>query len=147
MPFFVDLPPATKHVERTHIQYNRDDKDSAKVSDINTLKLDEDLMETVYLSERFDALVKAWKNNTFFESSMSRIIEDPNFQAILAMEEKAVPFIINEIEKEPSVLVWALNMITERSVESRQRLTVTEACKRWVKDFNQNKIQFRGINN
>ncbi|RXG24291.1 hypothetical protein [Leeuwenhoekiella aequorea] len=141
MPFIVDLPPTSKSLERTYIQRNTNDKESGDISDINTLKLDQDLMEQVYLSARFDILVENWKNNTMFQSSISKITSDQNFMDIIEMGERAIPLIINEIEKEPSVLVWALNIITNNRIDSRQRLTVTEACKKWVSNFKRGKIR------
>jgi len=146
MPFIVDLPPTYKHIERTSIQYNKTDIDAVGNDlDLNTLKLDQDLMEHVYLTEKFNSLVSAWKKNTMIESSISRIIEDNNFQEILALEEKAIPLIINEIEKEPSILVWALNMITNSTLESKKRLTVEDACSKWVKEYKRAQSQHRII--
>ena len=71
---------------------------------------------------------------------MAGIIEDENFQEILKMGKDAIPLIINQINKNPSQLVWALNIITNSRLKSRQRLTLTEACKKWVKLFNSGKI-------
>lgn len=143
MPFTADLPPNNKQVYKTHIQINRYENDSTNISDINTLKLDRDLMEDIYLSGKFDALVKNWKQNSMFQSSISKIIEDENFQEIISMGERAIPLIIDEVERNPSLLVWALNIIQDKTVESRQRLTVTQACQKWVKDFHTGKIKLK----
>jgi len=78
-------------------------------------------------------LNKAWSSNTKLQSSVVNIIDDVNFKRIIEMGEKAIPLIIDEIDKNPSSLVWALNIITNTTLSSTQRLTVSEACRRWVR--------------
>ena len=84
---------------------------------------------------RFDLHLQRWKDNTMFLSSASSIISDPDFQAIVDMGKFAVPFIKEEITNEPSTLVWALNLIFGRRISNNPHLTITEACKLWVKEI------------
>ena len=82
---------------------------------------------------RFLNYYNEWCNNTKFLSSIKAVIEDENFKAIVAMGQRAVPFIIDEIDIHPSNLVWALNLIFERKITDRKDITITDACKLWVK--------------
>lgn len=89
----------------------------------------------VFDEMRFKQFKQAWEQNTMFMSSAQSIIEDPNFQGIVAMGERAVPYIINDIEKSPSTLVWALNIIYKRKITDKPNTSISEACKLWVKHF------------
>jgi len=81
----------------------------------------------------FNELVSNWKHNTMFSSSVQQIIDDSNFQKIVALKGQSVPFILLEIQNQPSMLVWALNLIYGTKISNNPNLTVTEACKLWVK--------------
>ncbi len=83
----------------------------------------------------FDALESSWKKETRFSSSISDIINQRDFQAIVSMGTQAVPFIGQSIETQPSTLVWALNMIFKVKISEKKDLTITEACKLWVKEL------------
>ena len=76
-----------------------------------------------------------WEKKTLFLSSTKAIIENADFQAIVAMGYSAVPFIIEEIDNKPSTLVWALNLIYNRKVTDNPNITIPEACKLWVKEL------------
>lgn len=103
--------------------------DTAKyISDVNN-EADEQL-DMHFL---FNNLVAQWKENTMFCSSAKNIIEDKNFQAIVALGKKAVPYIVNEINLCPSTLVWALNIIYNKKITDRPNVTVSDACRLWVK--------------
>jgi hypothetical protein len=133
MPFIV-LPPTPVDIPRTTLEYVQSESNLLDVAPVlKNLRLDEDFFENVYLKDKFANLYKAWITNTRLQSSVFSIIEDNNFKRIIEMGEKAIPLIIEEIDKNPSTLVWALNIITSTTISSTQRLTVTEACRRWVK--------------
>ena len=85
------------------------------------------------LRHYFNELVSNWKQNTMFSSSLQQIINDNNFQKIVAFKEQAVPLILLEIQNQPSMLVWALNIIYGTKISNDPQLTITEACKLWVK--------------
>lgn len=82
---------------------------------------------------RFLSHYNAWLNDTKFLSSVKSIIEHEDFKAIVAMGLRAVPFILDEIDMRPSNLVWALNLIFERKITDKNNITITAACKLWVK--------------
>lgn len=88
---------------------------------------------------QFNQYVAQWNKETIFLSSLPAIINNPNFKAIVNMGYRATPFILNYISNTPSTLVWALNLIYNTKISSRSNLTIPEACKLWVKAF-QDKI-------
>lgn len=84
---------------------------------------------------RFENHLINWKQKTLFLSSTEAIIENEEFQAIIAMGYSAVPHIIEEIEINPSTLVWALNIIYNRKITNNPNTTISQACKLWVKEL------------
>ena len=134
MPFFIDIPPSVKEVEKTKIEYTELKEDEMTIDEsLLLMEIDEDFIEQSFLKSKFDSLVQQWKESTMFDSSISKIINDESFQRIIHLGERAIPLIIDEIEKEPSVLVWALNILTNSDLNSGQRLTIEGACRAWVK--------------
>lgn len=101
----------------------------SEVNDPSELRMNGKLM--------FDALESSWRNETRFLSSVNDIINQRDFQAIVSMGTQAVPFIGQSIEAQPSTLVWALNMIFKAKISKKKDLTITEACKLWVKELKQ----------
>lgn len=81
---------------------------------------------------KFQNHLKNWEAKTMFLSSVNAIIEDDDFQAIVSMGQSAVKFIIEEIDNQPSTLVWALNLIFNKKITSNPNTTISEACKLWV---------------
>ena len=81
---------------------------------------------------RFALLYDSWKQETAFLSSAKAIIEHEDFQKIIAMGHDAVPFIVNAIDKEPSPLVWALNLIFNVRISNDPNVTISQACRLWV---------------
>lgn len=94
-----------------------------------------DNVEDAYqrIKTRFSVLYSSWKEKTAFLSSAKAIIEQEDFQAIVAMGYDAVPFIVDAIDEEPSQLVWALNFIFNAKISNNPNTTITQACKLWVK--------------
>lgn len=85
------------------------------------------------LQSKFRLLYQTWKEKTAFMSSPKSIVDNPEFQGIVAMGIDAVPFIIEEISAEPTQLVWALNYIYKGKISNNPNLTISDACKLWVK--------------
>jgi hypothetical protein len=142
MPFFIQTPPATD-IPKTQIEFVDDDlfrDQKNEESRYEILRLDENFIHNIFFKDKFFSLKNAWESKTVLLSSVAKIISDDNFKRIVAMGDKVIPLIIDEIEKKPSTLVWALNLITNSSIESNQRLTVTEACNKWVKLYRLSQI-------
>ena len=83
--------------------------------------------------ELFDGYLEDWQRDTRFLSSVTAITSHPAFTGIVNMGGNAVPFILDEIERRPSNLVWALNAIFHKKIGDG--LTVTEACKLWTAEL------------
>jgi hypothetical protein len=83
----------------------------------------------------FEEKLKAWKRNTMFLSFAEQIVEDENFKEIVSMGERVVPFILDEISKEPSTLVWALNYIFQKTITNNPNTTIEQACKLWLREM------------
>ena len=81
----------------------------------------------------FNRLLTEWQNNTRFLSSTTAITSNPSFLQIVNMGGNAVPFIIEEISRKPSNLVWALNAIFHKKIG--KGTTVTEACRLWIAEL------------
>lgn len=89
---------------------------------------------TDYLTKyRFQQHLINWENKTMFSSSVKTIVDDVDFLSIVAMGKSVTPLIIQEIEKKPSTLVWALNFIYNEKISEKQDITISEACRLWVK--------------
>lgn len=96
----------------------------------------EDAFEDSMIKKRsFMRYYERWSQETSFLSSAKAIIDHEDFKSIVSMGKDAVPYILAEIKENPSHLVWALNLIFNRKISDRQNLTITEACKLWVKEL------------
>lgn len=115
--------------------------DLDNLGNILTTRKNVDYMKNISSAEEFDIAQKfkfqmhlaAWEQKTVFSSSVATIVNDEDFQAIVGMGIVAVPFIKEEIERKPSVLVWALNYIYGSKISDKPDLTITEACNLWIK--------------
>lgn len=143
VPFSAKLKPITLAVgmlSTTQFAYSDMDAYSGILSVASNSKTAEhfkrvDKNDYTYFSQkfRFEHHLMNWEKKTMFLSSTKSIIEDEDFQAIVSMGYAAVPFIIEEIENKPSVLVWALNLIYNKKITNNPNATITDACKLWVK--------------
>jgi hypothetical protein len=85
------------------------------------------------IKSQFEQKVTAWKKNTMFMSFAEQIVAEKNFQEIVSMGKNVVPYILEEITKEPSPLVWSLNVIFNKTISNNPNTTIEQACKLWVK--------------
>lgn len=67
--------------------------------------------EVDYVDE-FRSLVKKWRLATLWSSSITEAISHPIFNKITAMGTKVIPLIIEEIERQPDLLIAALPILT-----------------------------------
>src|SRR5215211_6351700 len=66
--------------------------------------------ETV--EQRLRRLEAQWKADTQFLSDARQIINHPAFRQIIALGPPVVPFLLRDLEAQPSLWVWALPEIT-----------------------------------
>ena len=66
-----------------------------------------------YGLSNFRRLLAIWRAETFYQSSVSEKMNHPAFKQIIAMRERAVPWIISELKIRPDFLFMALHLITK----------------------------------
>lgn len=93
-------------------------------------------METV--EQHFRRLEAAWNADTSHLSSATKIMEHPAFREIVGMGASVVPLMLRDLEKRPSLWVWALPDITGIDpVPEKDRgyiAKMTEAWLRWGRE-------------
>lgn len=104
---------------------------SSSLSSVN----DEGERETVDMEETnkevtFHQNYKYWNMETRFLSTNN--LNNSYFRGIVSMGVDAVPFILKEIEKEPSPLVHALDLIFPGVVKYDGFVSLKEACDKWI---------------
>lgn len=62
--------------------------------------------------ERFRKLVGDWRQQRGFTSSLTEMALTPAYQEIIGMGPTAIPFLLEELEREPDHWFWALRSIT-----------------------------------
>src|SRR5262245_49980008 len=81
---------------------------------------------------RFSKLVRKWRADTAYTSSATEMFEHPAFIEIVGMGDIVVPLIIEEIERQPDLLVGALTRITgENPVAAGDRGNVYAMAIAW----------------
>jgi len=92
------------------------------------------------LEEEFRKLVRQWKQDTAALSSITHIARHPAYQRIIGMGEKALPLILQELQREPDEWFWALTAITGASPipteASGDLAQMAEAWLRWGRERN-----------
>jgi len=63
---------------------------------------------------KFERMRDIWKVESIFLSSVQDMVELPSYQAIIAMGEAVVPFLIEELATDPNYWFVALAEITEQ---------------------------------
>ena len=64
------------------------------------------------LKDQFDELVHIWKQERGPTSSVSQMAMHPSYQRIIGMGSEVIPFILDEMRREPDHWFWALRAIT-----------------------------------
>ncbi len=84
---------------------------------------------------RFHILVERWKQETAHHSNIAKRDLHPAYQEIIGMGERAIPFLLAELRREPDDWFWALHAITGANpvpAESRGNLpAMAEAWIQW----------------
>jgi len=63
--------------------------------------------------KHFQRAAAEWRNDTRHLSRVSKMIEHPAYRDIIAMGERAIPLLLEEVQKDPPDLwFWALSEIT-----------------------------------
>src|SRR6266436_3457706 len=75
---------------------------------------------TETLEQRFRRLDAIWRKETAYQSSSREIKDHPAFREVVALGEAVVPLLLQEIQGNPSLWVWALPEITGVNPVSRE---------------------------
>src|SRR5437773_2154916 len=82
---------------------------------------------------RFQELVRQWKEATMFLSSITDMATHPAYQQIIGMGKEALPFLVEELRREPDHWFWALQAITGiNPVPPADRGDVANMTKAWL---------------
>ena len=63
--------------------------------------------------EEFKELAAKWKRDTRFVSSLTAVVTDPSYQAIMDIGPEALPWILSEFEQTPGQWFWALRHLAK----------------------------------
>lgn len=79
-----------------------------------------------------------WEKETRFVSDPYKIISNQYFLSIVGMGKRAIPYIVNDIEQEPSFLFVALELICGQRIAKVEKqghwgcINVSECCAKWI---------------
>ncbi|MBI4648180.1 MAG: hypothetical protein HY738_16755 [Bacteroidia bacterium] len=81
----------------------------------------------------FELLVKKWKNETRFFSFSNDITKSESYKLIINMGKVALPFIFQELKKEPAHWFVALKQITkENPVKETSKGNIVKMVNDWL---------------
>ena len=82
---------------------------------------------------RFAALAQEWTEATAFTSSATAMAMHPAYQQIIGMGDAALPFIFQELRRQPDHWFWALKAITgEDPVPPSDRGQIEKMAAVWL---------------
>ena len=88
---------------------------------------------TPSLEARFRELVRQWQEATLLMSSITDMATHPAYQQIIGMGQTALPWILDELRREPDQWFWALKAITgEDPVPNSDRGNVPQMTQAWL---------------
>jgi hypothetical protein len=83
------------------------------------------------LEMEFNTLARQWKDETFFQSSLSEICFHPAYQTIMAMGKEALPFILKDLTERIDHWFYALKCIARKDVAAGS-VNLEDARQRWL---------------
>ena len=90
-----------------------------------------DLDPQAKLRKLFEAFAEEWKSDTWHISSVRKRISHPAYLKIIGMGKDALPFIFDDMRKEPSHWFWALEAITREDL-APNATSLTEVHDAWL---------------
>jgi hypothetical protein len=82
---------------------------------------------------RFTRLAAEWKQQSRFLSNTAQMAMLTPYQRIIGMGPSVVPFILEELRREPDQWFWALESITEENPVPREALgSVPQMTAAWL---------------
>lgn len=91
------------------------------------------------LKERFRTLVRNWKREVGFESSLTDVLMNHNYLKIIGLGPDVLPLIFQELEREPGLWFLALESITQEDPAASEDNTgdfrkISELWLQWGRD-------------
>ena len=84
-------------------------------------------------AHRFQLLAKRWRDECAHISSVREMVLHPAYQQIVGMGQSALPFILNELARQPDHWFWALRAITQEDpVLSEHTGNIAEMTQDWL---------------
>jgi hypothetical protein len=81
----------------------------------------------------FDALVKQWKEDTEFESTIAQMTRHPAYRKIIGLGEAAVPLLLAELKRRPDFWFAALRELTNADPVPKEAAgKVKQMAKAWL---------------
>ena len=68
------------------------------------------------LAKEFRKLVKQWRDETFFLSSLTKMFAHPAYQRIMAMGKEGIPLVLREMQKSQDSWFYALKFMAGEDV-------------------------------
>jgi hypothetical protein len=90
-----------------------------------------DIDHAAELRRLFGDLAEEWKSDTWHTSSVRRRISHPAYLKIIGMGKEALPFIFEDMRKEPSHWFWALEAITRENI-APEATSLSEVHNTWL---------------
>ena len=85
------------------------------------------------IEEKFENLVKRWKEETAFASTVLEMTTHPAYQQIIVIGPNDIHLILNKLSEKPDHWFWALKAITcEDPVPENSRGDLNEMAKAWI---------------
>jgi hypothetical protein len=85
------------------------------------------------IQNRFHEFLSKWKSETAFLSSVTHRAMHPAYQALIGLGPRSVPFLLQELNREPCDLFWALQAITgEDPVAPEDRGKFKKMAQAWL---------------
>jgi len=89
---------------------------------------------SVVPARRFYSLAKTWQEETRYVSSVHDMVLHPAYQQIIGMGREALPFLFQELKRQPDHWFWALHAITgEEPVPTEEKGNVEAMTRRWLR--------------
>ena len=83
---------------------------------------------------QFRELVNSWREDTKYLSSIHEMVLHPAYQRIIGMGRQALPFIFEELKRQPDHWFWALQAITgEDPVPPEDRGNIAAMARHWLR--------------
>jgi hypothetical protein len=84
--------------------------------------------------KQFKRLADRWKSSTALYGNLSKIVMDEDYQRIMAMGPRVIPYILRDLATRPAHWFWALrNLVPEGQDPAEGLTTIEEARQAWLK--------------